>query len=829
MERIPRNVLLLSGVSLLADLSSEMVYPLAPLFLSGTLGAPASVVGIIEGFAEATASLFKFVSGALSDRWGKRKPFCLAGYGLAALTKPLLALATAWPLVLIARVLDRFGKGLRGSPRDALIADSTPPELRGRAFGFHRSADSIGAVGGPLLALLLLSTMPGDYRSAFLIAFIPGLLSTLLILPVRDRTTPVPKRPVFSLEVLKRADPALRRFLVIMLIFALGNSSDMFLILRAQQLGGSSTTTVLLFGAFNLANVLSSYPAGIVSDRIGRKSLLALGFFLFAAIYLGVGMASNVAMLWVLFPLYGLYHGLSDGIGKAFICDLAPAADRGAALGLQAAMVGVATLPASLVAGFLWDKFGAASAFLYGAGTAFVAGMMMLSTKARAGAVLAVVALFLAACRQAGPLTALPDVSTATFLPAVREAIEPALTEAKARPDDAAAVGRLGMALHAHRQLEAARQCYRRAAMLEPKKFEWRYYLGAASEGREAVAALREAVKLKDDQAARIKLGEALLATGDDAAAKDVFRGIDHPAALFGYGRAAGDPAYYEKALAVFPQYGAAMFALAQSYQRAGRKAEAQRLLAEYERYKTVAPPLTDPLMDAVRALDRGPDRLLREAAALEKQGQLQAAVERETAALALDPKLVQAHVDLISLHGRMGNAAEAARHYREAVAVDARAFDAHYNYGVFCYGAGRRDEAREAFVKALEINPNHAEARNNLGMILQEQGRLPEAAREFQKAIDARPDLRLARFHLGRIYANQQRWPEAIAQLQRAAEGDEEATPTYLYALGATQARAGQREAARVSLTAAKAKAVARGQSGLADAIGRDLRRLGK
>jgi tetratricopeptide (TPR) repeat protein len=162
-------------------------------------------------------------------------------------------------------------------------------------------------------------------------------------------------------------------------------------------------------------------------------------------------------------------------------------------------------------------------------------------------------------------------------------------------------------------------------------------------------------------------------------------------------------------------------------------------------------------------------------------------------------------------------------------VAVDARAFDAHYNYGVFCYGSGRRDEAREAFAKALEINPNHAEARNNLGMILQEQGRLAEAAREFEKAIDARPDLRLARFHLGRIYANQQRWPDAIAQLQRASEGDEEATPTYLYALGATQARAGQRDAARASLAAARAKAVARGQSGLVGAIDKDLASLDK
>lgn len=374
---ISRNVFLLSAVSLLTDVSSDMVYPLVPLFLSGTLGAPASVVGVIEGIAEATASLFKWVAGALSDRWGKRKPFCLAGYGLAAFTKPMLALAGAWPVVLLARVLDRFGKGLRGSPRDALIADSTPAELRGRAFGFHRSADSIGAVCGPLLALLMMTAMPGNFRTAFLIAFVPGLLSTLLILPVRERAIAAPGRQVFSLDVARRSDPALRRFLLITLIFALGNSSDMFLILRAKQLGSGPNEAVLLYAVYQMANVLCSYPAGIVSDRLGRKGVLSFGFFLFAAIYLGVGLARSVAALWALFALYGVYQALTDGVGKAYIVDLVADADRGAALGLQAAMVGAATLPASLVAGLLWDKLGPPGAFIYGAATAGIAGLLM--------------------------------------------------------------------------------------------------------------------------------------------------------------------------------------------------------------------------------------------------------------------------------------------------------------------------------------------------------------------------------------------------------------------------------------------------------------------
>jgi MFS family permease len=374
-------VLLLSIVSLLTDISSDMVYPLVPLFLAGQLGAPAPVVGMIEGLAEATASLFKWLSGALSDRWGKRKLFCLAGYGLAAITKPMLALAGGWPLVLCARVLDRFGKGLRGSPRDALIADSTPPELRGRAFGFHRSADSIGAVCGPLLALVLLATLPGDYRAAFLIAFVPGLLSTLFILPVRDRAVPSADRRVFSFGAVRRADPALRRFLLITLVFALGNSSDMFLIMRARELGGSGTTAVLLYAVYQAANVLCSFPAGVISDRLGRKTVLSAGFFLFAAIYLGVGLAGSVTVLWALFPLYGVYQALTDGVGKAFIVDLATEADRGAALGLQAAMTGVSTLPASLVAGFLWEKAGPPAAFLYGASTAALAGVLMATTR----------------------------------------------------------------------------------------------------------------------------------------------------------------------------------------------------------------------------------------------------------------------------------------------------------------------------------------------------------------------------------------------------------------------------------------------------------------
>lgn len=377
-------MLLLSAVSLLNDISGEMVYPLVPLFLSITLGAPASIVGVIEGFAESTASIFQWFFGALSDRLGKRKPFCLVGYGLSAFTKPLLAAASAWSLVLCARVLDRFGKGLRSSPRDALIADSTPAELRGRAFGFHRSGDSIGAVCGPLLALLLLAVLHGNYRAAFLIAFVPGLLSTLLILPVREREAAPKPRPLFSMAVAAK-NPPLRRFLLITLLFAMGNSSDMFLILRAKQLGASSTTAVLLYALGNLLNVLSSYRAGILSDRLGRKGILVVGFFLFTGIYLGFGVASRVGVLWLLFPAYGLYLGLTDGVSKALVVDLVSKEDRGTALGLQAAVIGVSALPASVIAGLLWQRIAPGAAFTYGAITAGLAGLAMLSLKLRRG------------------------------------------------------------------------------------------------------------------------------------------------------------------------------------------------------------------------------------------------------------------------------------------------------------------------------------------------------------------------------------------------------------------------------------------------------------
>jgi tetratricopeptide (TPR) repeat protein len=401
------------------------------------------------------------------------------------------------------------------------------------------------------------------------------------------------------------------------------------------------------------------------------------------------------------------------------------------------------------------------------------------------------------------------------------------MADAKANPDNPDAVGRLGMVLDAHGQRAAAKACYQRAALLDPDRFDWHYYLGLVSDGPAASDALRTALRIRDYLPAKIKLGEALLASGDSEGAKQVLAGIEHPAAWFTYGHATGNPAYYEKAVEAFPQYGAAIFALAQHYQRTGRAADAARLMNDYERHKLTAPVVEDPLIDAVRALNRGSDRLLRQAALAESQGQLAVAVDLQHKALALEPNLVQAQINLISLYARLGDAANAEKHYRAAVALAPNSDEAHYNFGVFCYRSNRRAEAESAFSRAVEINPGHADAQNNLGVLLEQRGKLNEAADRFHKAIEVRPDFRLARFHLGRILANQGRYAEAIAQFESAAAVDDEATPTYLYALGAALARSGNSVRAAAVFAEARQKAAARGQGALASSIERDLAKL--
>jgi len=375
------NVLTSGLVSFFTDISSEMIVPVLPLFLTVTLRAPVAAVGLIEGVAESTASILRVFAGWLSDRAGRRKPLVVAGYALSNLTKPLLAVAGAWPHVLAVRFVDRFGKGVRGAPRDALIADSVGPEHRGLAFGFHRAMDTAGAALGPLLAFAVLALLPENYRAVFWIATVPGAIAILVaVLFLRD----VPRRPgAARLDRLSFAGLGrpFMLFTLVATVFAVGNSSDAFLILRAKNLGLPVTAIPLIYFAFNVVYALLSTPAGALSDRLGRRRMLALGYAVFACVYLGFALVGGPSARWTvpaLFLVYGVYYALTEGIQRAFVVDLVPAELRATALGTFAMATGLALLPASVIAGRLWDRVGPAAPFYYGGATAVAALLLLL-------------------------------------------------------------------------------------------------------------------------------------------------------------------------------------------------------------------------------------------------------------------------------------------------------------------------------------------------------------------------------------------------------------------------------------------------------------------
>ncbi|MGE5591037.1 MAG: MFS transporter [Bacillota bacterium] len=370
-------------VSLFTDISSEMLVPVLPIFLSAVLGTPAAAIGLIEGTAEAMASVMKAVSGYMSDRTGRRKPFMLLGYGLSNVVKPLMGFAGSWGQVLALRVSDRFGKGLRGAPRDALIAESSAPEVRGKAFGIHRGLDTLGAAIGPLTAWLILWAWPEQYRRVFWWAVLPGAISVVLLVfmlrdtrPERPASGPVLRNWSVSIGALP---PRLRRFILIGTLFALGNSSDAFLILKAQKMGLATALVPVAYFTFNASYTLLSYPLGALSDRLGRKPLLIGGFLVFAVIYAGFALANVAWMAWPLFIGYGLYYAATEGIQKAYITDHALAASRGTAIGVFNALTGLAALPASLLAGFLWDQLSPAAPFWVGAATAALSAVLLLA------------------------------------------------------------------------------------------------------------------------------------------------------------------------------------------------------------------------------------------------------------------------------------------------------------------------------------------------------------------------------------------------------------------------------------------------------------------
>jgi MFS family permease len=366
-KNIPKNVKILGLVSFFNDIASEMIYPIVPIFLTSVLQVPVSIVGLIEGIAESTASIVKFISGYLSDKVQKRKPFVVWGYGLGAISKLLIGLSYSWPFVLFARFIDRLGKGVRTSARDSLLLQNTTKENKGYVFGFHRAFDSLGAVLGPLLALLLLYSFKENIRLVFFIAFIPSVIGVLLlILFVREKNKEKDKKFKFSFKW-KNLNPKYKFFLIVSLIFALGNSSDAFLILRAQNLGLTTILVTLTYVLYNLSQTIFSTPAGSLADKIGARKVFAIGLAIFAAVYFSFGFIKSPLLIWVLFPIYGIYIAFTDGISKAYISEFISEKESGTYFGLYQMGTAICSFFASFVGGLIWSVVSPSATFYYGA------------------------------------------------------------------------------------------------------------------------------------------------------------------------------------------------------------------------------------------------------------------------------------------------------------------------------------------------------------------------------------------------------------------------------------------------------------------------------
>jgi MFS family permease len=387
-QRLPRNVVAIGFVSLLNDSSSEIIYPLLPVFLTIGLGASATALGLIEGLAETMASLLKLFAGYLSDRLGKRKWLVVGGYALASAARPFIGFAGNWQQVLALRLADRIGKGVRTAPRDAMIADTIAIEHRGLAFGFHRAMDHTGAVVGPLIGFSLVALLAanasaptaGEFTRIFLIASIPAMLAVFVaIFFVRETTVQVDSGVKIPKLSLRGFDSNFKRFLVILALFTLSSSSDSFLILRAIDSGVSIALIPLLWAAHHGTKVLSSLYGGDLSDRLGRKRLIVSGWVLYAAVYAGFAFVANQAGVWILFLVYGIYFGLVEGAEKALVADLVRPEQRGTAYGLYNLAFGITVFPASLLMGMIWDWKGPATAFLISAVMgATAAGLLLL-------------------------------------------------------------------------------------------------------------------------------------------------------------------------------------------------------------------------------------------------------------------------------------------------------------------------------------------------------------------------------------------------------------------------------------------------------------------
>lgn len=375
---LSKDTFLLALASLFADISTEMLYPVLPIYLTQILKASGSVVGLVDGFAQATQNIVQGFSGMLSDRLQKPKPIALAGYLLAAAAKPMMGFSGSWQGLFAARVLDRLGTGTRSAPRDALIAASVGEKDRGRAFGLEGVGDNAGAFIGPLLAVYLLYALHVGMRDIFFLAVIPGLLAFFMILLVKARPLKVAAKTRIDAS-LREFPRAYWQYLLATALFGLGNSSNAFLILRTQDIGASLEVTVLIYAAFNLVAALISYPAGSFSDRWGRKSVLVASIAIFFTAYLGFALSQNVVLIAALFGFYGLYQGIFRTVGKAFAADLVPAHLRASGIGWYGTTVGLLQLAASLVAGALWDHVGHTAVFYYGAAFAAIGGVALLA------------------------------------------------------------------------------------------------------------------------------------------------------------------------------------------------------------------------------------------------------------------------------------------------------------------------------------------------------------------------------------------------------------------------------------------------------------------
>lgn len=383
-KRIPRTVFVLGLVSFFNDLASEMVYPIVPIFLTTVLHTSIPLVGLIEGIAESVASITKYIFGTYSDFLQRRKIFVTLGYSFGAVSKLLIGLAYGWPFVLFARFIDRFGKGLRTAPRDSLLLENATTNNKGLIFGFHRAFDSMGAVVGPLVALLVLYLLKDNLRLTFFIAFIPGVIAVLLLaLLVKEKRVVHEEKKEFIKIQWHLLQSKLKVFLLISFIFSLGNSSDAFLLLKAKNLGFSTTLVVLAYVLYNISQTVFATPAGHLSDKLGARNVFSGGLLVFAIVYLFFGLTKQPYWLWFLFPIYGIYIAATDGVSKAYISEFISKKESGTFFGAYYALTAIGTLFASIIGGLLWGTVGPSATFFYGSFMAFLAFIMLLHFKSK--------------------------------------------------------------------------------------------------------------------------------------------------------------------------------------------------------------------------------------------------------------------------------------------------------------------------------------------------------------------------------------------------------------------------------------------------------------